>query len=101
MKLLNNQSIINWTIAVDYTDGSSEYKNLLVSQDGWQDITLYCDSTKMPSRVYGVALADIKSHERIHIDSISLIRTRLNPQLYRRRYSQQSFECGTTHHGKE
>ena len=101
LKLLNNQSTINWTIAVDYTDGSSEYKNLLVSQDGWQDITLYCDSTKMPSRVYGVALADIKSHERIHIDSISLIRTRLNPQLYRRRYSQQSFECGTTHHGKE
>lgn len=100
LKLLNNQSTINWTIAVDYTDGSSEYKNILVSQDGWHDLTLYCDSTKTPSRVYGVVLANLKSHERIHIDSISLIRTRLNPQSYRRRFSQQSFEYGITQDGE-
>ena len=101
LKLMNNQSTINWTIAVDYTDGSSEYKNILVSQDGWQDITLYCDSTKTPSRVYGVASADLKSHERIYIDSISLIRTRLNPQMYRRRFSQQSFDYCTIHEENE
>lgn len=93
-KLINNQSIVDWTIAVDYTDGSSEYKNMLISEDGWHDITLYSDSTKSLSRVYGVISADLNSYGRVYVDSISLVRTRLNPQMYRRRYSQHSFDYG-------
>lgn len=100
-KLINNQTSINWTIGVDYADGSSEYKNIIVSQDGWHDITLYCDSTKSHSRVYGIAVADLKYHDRIHVDSISLVRTRLNPQVYRRRFSQQIYDYGMTQHGEK
>lgn len=94
LKLINNQSLVNWTIAVDYTDGSTEYKNMQISENGWHDLTLYCDSTKSPSRVYGVMSVDLNLFERVYVDSISLVRTRLNPHLYRRRYSQHSFDYG-------
>ncbi len=94
MKLIRNSMSFNWFIAVDYSDGTSEYITELITSDGWQDITLYSDSTKTASRVYGVALTDVKGDDRVFVDSISLVRTRINQQTYHRRFSQEKFGYG-------
>ena len=94
LKLINNRTPMNCTIAVDYSDGSSEYTTLQASAEGWHDIMIVADSSKVASRIYGVAYVDLKDHEQVYIDSISLVRTRITPRLYQRRYNQNRFYYG-------
>ena len=53
------------------------------------------------SRIYGAAVPNINTSDRFYIDSISLIRTRLDPKYYRRRFGQQLFEYGVTQNEKD
>lgn len=94
LKLINNKSALNWILAIDYTDGSSEFSSTQTMTNGWNSIKLISDSSKMATRIYGVAHIDIKANERVFLDSISLIRTRLNPSIYNRRFNQSKFNYG-------
>lgn len=94
MKKINGRSSLNWSLIVDYVDGSSEYINVSKPNDGWQEIVLYTDTTKTASRVYGVAQVELTDNEQVYIDSISLVRTRFNKEKYVRRYNQKKFRYG-------
>lgn len=94
LKLINNKSSLNWVIAIDYIDGSSEFSRAQTTTNGWNSIKLISDSSKTATRIYGVAHIDLKIGERVYLDSISLIRTRLNPSIYNRRFNQSKFNYG-------
>ena len=92
LKLINNITQIKWGIAADYSDGSSEFINAKISNEGWNEITLITDSTKTLNRVYGYIHAKANDNENIYIDSLSLVRQRVNGSIYRQRFTQKTFE---------
>lgn len=92
LKLINNISQIKWGIAADYSDGSSEFINTTISNEGWNEITIITDSTKTLNRVYGYIHAKTNDNENIYLDSLSLVRLRANGSIYRQRFSQKTFE---------
>lgn len=94
LKLINNRSVMHWTIAVDYTDGTTEYNMAKTATEGWHELRLISDSTKTASRVYGVAYVDLRTNENVYVDSISLVRTRLDAKKYGRRFNQHKFNYG-------
>lgn len=77
-------------IFADYDDGTIEYKYAETNTDGWSDVRFVCDSTKNINSVYGYLYLPQTSDELlIAIDSISLVRTRLQPANYSYRYGQR------------
>ena len=94
LKLINNFSQPKWGIAADYSDGSSEFTNSSISNEGWNEIHLIPDSTKTLNRVYGYLYATPRDAEIIYLDSISLVRNRSNRSIYRQRFTQRIFEYG-------
>ncbi len=94
MKMFNNRSLLSWSLFADYEDGTTEYCNEIGKGEGWNEISLIADSTKVATRIYGVARVDLVPGERVFIDSISLIRTRLNPVGYHSRYNYKKFNYG-------
>lgn len=103
IKSLGASPALQIQMMVDYADGTSEYVNNNSSaQDGQTTVVnLYTDSLKEARRIYGTATFDIGTpsrsgqrsavSERLYVDSISLVRRRLDPQMYYRRYSHRSF----------
>ncbi len=94
LKLINNISQLKWCIAADYSDGSSEFTNSSISNEGWNEIQLVPDSTKTLNRVYGYLYATPRDAEIIYLDSISLVRNRSTQRTYRQRFTQRTFEYG-------
>lgn len=92
LKLINNASQIKWGLAADYSDGSSEFVNTSISNEGWNEIRLITDSTKTLNRVYGYIHATPDVNEIIYLDSLSLVRQRVNNTVYRQRFTQKSFD---------
>lgn len=80
----NRRSPIRWTIAGEYNDGTTDYIAHTVSQDGWNTITFPVDTAKNLRYVYGVLSVSPGKGEVTYVDSISLIRTRYNPDKYNR-----------------
>lgn len=92
MKLINNISPVNWGIFADYADGSSEYLNATALNEGWNNIKLITDSTKTVNKIYGYIYVNPKGSEEVHIDSISLIKMRVDRNIYRQRAYQKKFK---------
>lgn len=92
LKLINNISPLKWELAADYSDGTSEFINATLSNEGWNELKFVSDSTKILNRVYGYIYATPKESEIIYIDSISLIRLRADKNTYRQRATQRKFE---------
>ncbi len=84
MKLFNNRSAMEWLLFADYDDGTTDYYGESKTVDGWNRLSFVVDSTKNATRLYGVVRIDLAPGERVFVDSISLIRTRLNPMQYMR-----------------
>ncbi len=91
-KFLNNKQSGSWTIAADYTDGTTEYLGTLFGGDGWQEITFYIDSTRVASRVYGTLSVMPPARSTVYIDSMQLVRNRLNSTRYQQRYRQRTYK---------
>lgn len=94
IKLINNSSPINWGLAVDYADGSTEYIYATAANEGWNNLKLISDSTKSISKVYGYIYATPNELQQLYIDSISLTRMRVDHNIYRQRSGQRLFEYG-------
>lgn len=92
LKLINNASQIKWGIAADYNDGSSEFVNTSISNEGWNEIRLITDSTKTLNRVYGYIHVNPNKDGAIYLDSLSLVRQRINSTVYRQRFTQKTFD---------
>ena len=68
-------------MGVDYSDGSSSYYTL-EQEEGWNNIRFQCDSTKQIKRVYGIGSYDGNKNQIIYVDSIQLVRTRIDKSVY-------------------
>ena len=90
-KFLNNRNPGSWTIVAEYTDGSVEFLTTNFGGDGWNQITFYVDSTRTASRLYGVLKLVPPEGSAIYLDSVQLVRNRLNPKTYPQRYRQRSY----------
>lgn len=91
-KMHNNSRGGNWTITADYADGTLETLNSPLVNEGWQTLTFHTDSTRVLKRIYGymqITLPD--GSQAIYLDSMQLVRNRLNPNLYMQRYRQRSY----------
>ncbi|MDE7406956.1 MAG: DUF4296 domain-containing protein [Muribaculaceae bacterium] len=82
MKLFNGRKPLRWAIVAEYDDGDSEMTTATADGDGWQNLTFNLDSTRTASRVYGWATVDVQGDDRVFVDSISLVRTRLDKSKY-------------------
>lgn len=89
-KLLNGPETSRWTICVDYSDGSTEVLNTNTSGDGWKEVTMFTDSTRIASRIHGTLEMEML-HKSCWLDSIALVRNRLNTQRYPQRYRQKLY----------
>ncbi|MCX4258956.1 MAG: DUF4296 domain-containing protein [Muribaculaceae bacterium] len=89
-KIINARSSIKWHIGAEYTDGALEW-NFVESNEGNDavSLSLQTDSTKSVDHVFGYAVTSPMDDEIIYLDSISLMRERLNPLSYPRRNRQQ------------
>lgn len=87
-KFTNNDGGSLWAIVADYEDGSKEMLTSDLAGDGWKEINFISDSTRIPTRVYGYMNIRPKGVTTLWADSIMLVRNRLNPEKYNRRYRQ-------------
>lgn len=93
-KSINGRSAVSSFIGIDYESGPSEFTTRTSGDDGWLRLRITVDSTRTPTRLYGYLRVSPVSGENIYIDSVSLIRTRLNPLEYNRRYQLKRFNYG-------
>lgn len=76
-KLSMVQSSVSWVLAADYVDGTTEYTNGQ-ARYGWNHLVLATDTAKNVMRVYGMARFNPQKGEENYVDSITLLRTRLD-----------------------
>ncbi len=84
MFVSNRQSPIRLTIGADYNDGTTDYVTTTVSSDGWSEVVFPSDTARSLRYVYGMMALDPKRGEIAYVDSITLVRTRFNPDSYSR-----------------
>ncbi len=85
-KFFNHALDSRWTIAVEYTDGSVEYIARKFSGDGWNQLVIHTDSTLTARRGFGFFEGEGKSGTDLRLDSIEMVRKRLNPEKYAGRH---------------
>lgn len=85
LKITPGKSPIQTLLAVDYADSVTQYVSSSADAAGWLKTHLQLDSVLTPSRIYGYINFDPREVEIVYIDSVSLMRTRLNPNVYYRR----------------
>lgn len=91
MKLINALNPVDCIIYAEYPNGKTESHSIQFNNNGWNDIKLITDSTKIPNRIYGFAKITTPTNSYTFIDSVSLIRMRLKPIEYRQRYNYKSY----------
>lgn len=69
-------------LAVDYSDGATSQIFRGTNSDGWVTVDVQSDTTRRVSRVYGYVSYDIKPGHVAVVDSLMLVRTRLNKDNY-------------------
>lgn len=88
-KTFNNMSPVKSILGVEYTDGQIEWIENKHTETGKASYSLITDSLKVIKKVFNTLLLNPAEHEIVFIDSLSLMRTRLNSQNYRNRFSQK------------
>lgn len=99
LKLLDNDNLsVQWSIVAEYDDDQIESLTATSGNSDWNEVIFAGDSTKIPSRIKGIvevrparAFSQSDDEQRkgfsklytTNIDSLSLIRKRLNADSYR------------------
>lgn len=81
-KLLYTNSTLKVMLAVDYSDGTSSYITRTAHVNGWSNYALQTDSTRNVKRIYGFINYNIKALGVAFLDSIYMLRTRLDASRY-------------------
>lgn len=81
---------INWGVLANYSDSTVEYLNISTSRTGWNGITFITDSAKHLTRLRGFFQPSVSGHDKVWVDSISLVRKRLIEDQYRNRFRQRA-----------
>jgi hypothetical protein len=92
-KFFNNQNTARWGVVANYADGSIEVLNEQFSGDGWQQLRFQTDSTRKALGVRGyIELTAPRNATSMYVDSVQLVRNRLNSQNYNQRYRQRLYD---------
>lgn len=81
-KLTRGGNEMKVSLSVDYTDGSTSQLARGTNSDGWVTIDVQSDTARQVRRVYGYVSYDIKRGHMAFVDSLMLLRTRMNPANY-------------------
>lgn len=85
-KFFNNTEGRQCVMVAEYADGSVEMLTQQLAGDGWKEISLFTDSTADATRVYGFIEAPNRPGTSMRLDSVEMVRKRVNPTAYSRRY---------------
>ena len=101
-KFINTSDNSTWGIAAEYSDGTVEFVNAAVSGDGWREVMFVTDSTtEAPVKIYGYLDVSVPAASTVWLDSMQMIRNRLDRSVYGRRYRQRRIpeyrKLATTH----
>lgn len=88
-KFFNTSGNGYWTIAAEYSDGTMEFLRYPIATDNWQEIRFITDSTRTARRIYGMLYGDGRDGGTMRVDSLELVRKRVNPETYGSRYRQR------------
>ena len=88
-KFFNSHQRSNWQIVAEYANGNIEFLDVPIEGDGWKEINMFCDSTLDATRIYGYLETNNKPGSTMVIDSVGMVRKRLDPDRYQRRYAQR------------
>lgn len=83
MKMLTFGNAFKLMLAVEYMDGSVSLTSRGASINGWTELALQSDSTRIVRRIFGYVNIGITSPSTVtFLDSISLVRTHLDRKIY-------------------
>lgn len=85
VKMFNNGHS-RWQIAAEYADGTVEFIERNADGDGMKELLFPGDSTREATRIYGFLDAEPVAGTAVVFDSLALVRKRLDPSAYSRRY---------------
>lgn len=92
-KFFNAAGVSHWGMVAEYADTVKETFSAQFSGDGWHEMTFFTDSTRVLKRFYGYTIvAKGQNRTPVFIDSIELVRSRVNPERYVQRYRQRLFD---------
>ena len=90
-KFFNNMEGSRWSIVAEYADGTLEYITQPVAGDGWKEISLNSDSLLDATRFYGFLEGVNRGGTAMTIDSIEIVRKRVDRVRYHRRNAIRRF----------
>lgn len=93
-KLLRGGNEFKVSLNVDYSDGGTAQITRGTNSDGWVSIDIQSDSTRHVRRIYGYVSYDMRQGHTAFVDSLSLMRTRLNKGNYGLIHVQRTLERG-------
>ena len=88
-KFFNSGELNRWGIVAEYTNGTIEYQISNVNGDGWHELMFITDSTLTAKRIYGFLAASNRPGFESVLDSVEMVRKRVNPVDYPRHYTQK------------
>lgn len=88
-RVMNSTMPFKSVLGVEYEGGQVEWVENEVPENGKYSFLFVSDSTKNIKSVYSSILVSPSIHETVFIDSLSLIRTRVDRNIYGRRHSQK------------
>lgn len=86
-KFFNIHGDASWAIGAEYNDGSVEYLNSNINDDGWKEIRLQTDSLLEPVRIFGYLRVSPRAGSDLRLDSLEMVRKRVSHDNYVRPYS--------------
>lgn len=91
-KLLRGGNEFKVSLNIDYSDGGTAQVTRGTNSDGWVSLDIQSDSTRNVRRIYGYVSYDMKRGHMAYVDSLSLMRTRLNKNNYGLIHVQRTYE---------
>ncbi|MEE1207260.1 MAG: DUF4296 domain-containing protein [Muribaculaceae bacterium] len=79
-----------WGMVAEYTDGTLETLDMDLGGEDWHQLSFYTDSTRTMSRMYGYMRLPARATVQ-YLDSVELVRKRVNRQEYMQRYRQRAY----------
>lgn len=82
-KLFNNTENSRWVLVAEYADGTIDYLTQSLAGDGRKELYFQTDSLLEANRLYGFLEGENRHGTTLAIDSIEMIRKRVNHDQYR------------------
>lgn len=92
-KFFNVYNPVRWGIVATYSDGTTETYITTAQNDGWASINFVTDSTLTINAINGYMIVSPKADRgAVYVDSLQLVRNRLNRDTYLQRYRQRAYK---------